>query len=229
MNELVDVDRWHRWLTSRRGCRRWQEWTDRYPSLAGWTPDALAHPRWSMATDRLQHDLVALAQGGDGDAALTLLVQLRPGLLRLVRGREIALGEARADACDEVRAVFNETLYRHPLDRRPERIAANLVLDTRQRLHRVRRHPVAPATDGGMTTWPEPDAVTPGAMLRHAIDRLPGSADSRAVTAEAAYRAWILEQSHTVIARELGLRPATVASRLHRLRLVVRQEWQAAA
>lgn len=234
MDDLVDVARWRRWLTSRRGTRRWQDWTERHPSLTGWEPIQVERPLWSPATDRRQHDLVALAQAGDDDAAVTLLVQLRPGLLGLVRRRQLRRGEARPDACDEVRAVFNETLCRHSLDRRPRRIAANLILDTRQRLDRSdpdrhRAGPLAPAPPPPVIAQPHADTVVGLSMLRLAIDRLPGSPDSRSVTAEAAYRAWILEEPQTTIAGDLGLEPATVAARLHRLRRVVRQEWDRAA
>ncbi len=242
MADLVDEQRWEQWLRSRRGRRCVAAWATRFPSLGGWTVEALAAPRWSEATDRMQRDLVALAQEGDGDAAITLLVQLRPGLLRLVRSRERAFGESRVESCDEVRAVFHETLYRHRLDRRPRRIAANLVLDTRQRLYRgvTPRSPVSPppgAASGpvrssvgpGPDPGPSPEAVDSAWMLRRAIDRLPGSSRSRAITAEAAYRSWILDQPRSEVAGALGLRPAALDTRLHRLRRVVRQELDRAA
>lgn len=232
MSDLVDQQAWERWLRSRRGARCLAAWGARHPSLDGWTPETLARPRWSEATDRMQHALVALAQEGHGDAAITLLVQLRPGLLRLVRSRERVAGEARDEACDEVRAVFNETLYRHRLDRRPRRIAANLVLDTRQRLYRgvTPRSPVTLlARQPTGHSIPGPDALASTMVLRRAIERLPGSSRSRAITAEAAYRSWILDQPRTVVAGALGLRPAAIDTRLYRLRLVVRQELEAAA
>ncbi len=238
MADLVDEQRWEQWLRSRRGRRCLAGWATHFPSLEGWTIEALSAPRWSEATDRMQHDLVALAQEGNGDAAITLLVQLRPGLLRLVRSRERAFGESRVESCDEVRAVFHETLYRHRLDRRPRRIAANLVLDTRQRLYRgvTPRSPVTPppgAASGragaGLRPGPGPEVVDSAWMLRRAIERLPGSSRSRAITAEAAYRRWTLDQPRSEVAGALGLRPAALDTRLHRLRRVVRQELEQAA
>ncbi|MEL6983877.1 MAG: hypothetical protein AAFO29_15735, partial [Actinomycetota bacterium] len=233
VNIDVDVDQWIRWRHSRRGRRCWDGWARERPSLAGWTTAELVDPRRSAATDRLQHDLVALAQSGHGDAAVTLLVQLRPGLLRLVRSRARYTGETWAEAGDEVRAVFHETLYRHPLHRRPQRIAANLVLDTRQRLLRAGggRPPAPPLSEQGVTTaaGPDPDELAVAWTLRRAIDRLPGSSASRALTAEAAYRAWILDQPRSEVADAVGLRPAALDTRLHRLRRVVRQEWAEAA
>lgn len=233
MADLVDVDQWIRWRQSRRGRRCWDDWCREHPSLAGWTASGLLAPRRSPATDRLQHDLVALAQAGHGDAALTLLVQLRPGLLRLVRVRVGISGEAWPEACDEVRAAFHETLYRHRLDRRPRQIAANLVLDTRQRLRRADGpRPVPPPPLFHLphaSAGPGPEALTVVVTLRRAIDRLPGSSASRALTAEAAYRSWILDQPRPEVADALGLRPDALDTRLHRLRRVVRQEWDRAA
>lgn len=233
MDDLVDVDGWTRWTQSRRGARCLAAWADSYPSLGGRSIPELTNPRRSPATDRLQRDLVALAQDGDGDAAVTLLVQLRPGLLRLVRGRVVATAESWPEACDEVRAAFHETLYRHRLDRRPRQIAANLLLDTRQRLLRAswprQVAPPPPSPVQATAAGPGPEALTVAITLRRAIDRLPGSSASRALTAEAAYRAWVLDQPRPVVADALGLRQAALDTRLHRLRRVVRQEWDQAA
>ncbi len=111
-------------------------------------------------------------------------------------------------------------------------IAANLVLDTRQRLQRAerRRPAIAPLPAAPLrATGPGPEALAPTWALRRAIERLPGSSRSRAVTAEAAYRTWILDQPRDEVAGALGLRRGALDTRLHRLRLVVRQEWNQAA
>lgn len=238
MADLIDVAEWRRWLCSRRGRERWRAWSDDRPALRGWTIDELAEPRWSPRVDRLQHDLVALAQTGEGPAGLTLLVQLRPGLLRLAARQGAVAGLARNEACDEVRSAFVETLYRHRLDRRPCRIAANLVLDTRQRLGREDRWrdrlvPLSPpllelagpspGRDGPGQGDPGP-AIETRSTLRRAVDRLPGTEASRRLTAEAAWRAWFLEEPRASIAADLGLAPAAVTARLHRLRRAVRRE-----
>lgn len=227
--DLVAVEAWRRWAVSRRGQGRRLSWERRFPSLQGWAVDELGSPASSGRTDRMQRDLVALAQEGESEAALTLLVQLRPGLVRLVRWLTARGSGGYDESVDEVRAAFYETLCRHPLDRRPARIAANLLLDTRQRLHRSQlraartsaaddaeldrlrsRHPaLAPdPVDGLVVLW----------AIRRAIDDLPGSPQSRLLTARAAYRAWILGQPRAVVAEELGLGPAAVSTRLHRLR-----------
>ncbi len=88
---LVDVDGWRRWWQSRSAQQRWRRWAVREPALLGWTVDDLAHPVGSQRTDAMQAALVAMAQQGNGDAATTLLVQLRPGLIRLAPPRPLSL------------------------------------------------------------------------------------------------------------------------------------------
>ena len=232
---LVDPDRLARWLEGPAGRRRLAAWAEGWPGLAGWSVADLIDPVGSPATDAMQAALVAVAQDGDGDAAVLLLVQLRPGLTRIV-ANAAGGGWSWPEAVDEVRAAFYETVYRHRLDRRPTKIAANLVLDTRQRVGRWQRRSRPHPTPGGrppaLATGPEASAhpaepADPAARLaavgaiRDAVDRLPGSAASRRLTADLAYRAWFLEQPRSVIARDLGLGTGNVATRLHRLRAAV--------
>ncbi len=237
--QLVDVERWRRWRAGRSGTRCWREWSERHPALLGWSVPELASPASSLRTDSMQAALVALAQGGEGQAALTLLVQLRPGLGRLARWATAVGLWPWAEAVDEVRAVFFETLYRHPLDRRPAKIAANLLLDTRQRVQRsearsakVRAAVLAEAeAQRGNPSFavaavdPPVELAVVGA-IRAAVDRLPGSEPSRQLTATLAYRAWVLDEPRAAIAAELGIGPAAVTARLHRLRAVMRQQDQ---
>ncbi len=242
MGDLVDVDEWCRWLASRRGRRTLERWAAEHPVLGQRPPfgdvraGGLGEVRWSPLVDRRQAALVALTQRGDGRAAITLLVQLRPGLGRLVRLEQRRWGIGRAEAVDEVRSAFFETVCVHPLHHRPDRIAANLVLDTRQRLRRSacgsRRPPPTRRPFAGEATGRPPppgSAALPSIDLLDAVGRvvraLPGSAHSRAVTATAAYRAWVLDQSHGAIADDLGLDRAAVRQRLHRLRSAVRHQW----
>lgn len=234
---LVDVDRWHRWLLGRRGVDAWRRWSQEHQTLEGWSPAELLWPHGSERTDGMQAALVALSQDGEGDAAHLLLVQLRPGLTRLTRW---AAGTGRwpwEESTDEVRATFFETLYRHRLDRRPHKIAANLILDTKQRLHRSRPGPtpgLRPTGDGRGTAadtetldalatgHPDPTSdLAVRTTILAAVGRLPGSPSSRELTATVAYRAWILDQPRSTIAADLGLRSGTVAVRLHRLRALV--------
>lgn len=231
--QLVDVDRWRRWLATGPGAGRRRAWFDGQPRLRGWTVDDLISPTTSAATDAMQAALVELAQSGDGDAAYLLLVQLRPGLHRLVRWT-VATGLLPwHEATGEVRAVFFETIYRHPLGRRPTKIAANLILDTRQRIQRSHRSIPPLADDPTVEDAEEPhdeqmvdpvSSLAVLAMIQTAVQRLPGSPSSRNLTIDLAYRAWILDQPPSLIAAELGLGTSTISTRLHRLRSTLDRE-----
>lgn len=225
--QLCDVEAWAQWRNGRRGRQRWGRWSLHHPALIGWDTANLASPTTSPRTDAMQAALVALAQDGEGDAAITLLVQLRPGLNRLARALADGRRTARPDSNDEVRSAFFETLYRHPLHRRPTGIAANLVLDTRQRLARAT---VRATRASAAASIRRSEAVDIGseagvvASLDRAVERLPGTATSRRLTAELAYRAWVLEEPQVAIAADLGLGHRGVAMRLHRLRAALRGE-----
>ena len=183
--------------------------------------------RWSPSVDAAQGALVAVAGHGDGEAAITLLVQLRPALGRLVRHLAIG-GLAHPDAVDDVRSTFFETVLRHRLDRRPTRIAANLVLDTRQRL--ARRQP-SRSTSAPIGTGFDPSPPPQERSLALATDTLwaaagalGGTEQSRRLSAEVGYRCWFLDQPRAVAAAATGLAPQAVAGRLHRLRRQVLAE-----
>lgn len=244
MTALVDVEDWRRWRTSSAGRKRWHAWTTDWPVLRAWELDDLASPTGSPRTDAMQAALVGLSQRGEGLAATTLLVQLRPGLARLVRWAAVNGLRSSQEATEEVRAIFFETIYRHSLARRPAKIAANLVLDTRQRLTRssLRAGPdqwqnpgrdqgpsrlLDSASEVGIASVWDADPLSSmavSATLQAAVGRLPGSASSRRLTATLAYRAWILEEPRAIIAADLDLPVTMVSKRLHRLRALVRRE-----
>lgn len=232
---LVDLARWRAWVASRHGVGRMEQWAATHPGLVGWDQQRLVvvggtrsvleleAPQASPRTDAMQAALVELAQHGDAEAAVTLLVNLRPGLGRLIPKVRSGLCWSHQDAVEEVRAVFFEVLIGHSLERRPTRIAANLLLDTRQRLFRASRSRRSQALletvgDGSRTQVGDHGEVLVLETLRSVIESLPGSPDSHRLTSDLAYRAWVLEQPGAMIAEELGLGHQGVRSRLHRLR-----------
>ncbi len=232
---LVDVDGWWRWRTSRSGAQHWRRWALDEPALDGWSTADLASPQAAARTDAMQAALVGLAQDGEGEAATTLLVQLRPGLHRIARWAAAAGGLSWPDAIDEVRAVFFETVYRHRLDRRPVKIAANLILDTRQRVQRgaiaVTGRPVAVGGDPVEPSQPGRDPLAGllvADVLQAGLDRLGGSDQSKRLTASIAFRAWVLDQARGEIAADLGVAQETVTTRLHRLRSIMPRDQLAA-
>ena len=255
-----DITRtWLRWVRSPRGGRTLRRWAHDDPALDGWAVEDLVSPRCSDRTDAMQAALVRLAQAGDQAAASTLIVQLRPGLTRVAwRAWHRRCAGPRpfasmADTRDEVLSAFGETLACHRLDRRPARIAANLVLDTHQRLWRAAGRDdraaaaamaVSVAAAGRRAVrsgaWTSSGAAVPAPVealgcpddvagtldlttaVATALHRLPGSDASRRLSAELAFRAWILDEPSALIARELGLGRKTVDTRLCRLRTLVR-------
>lgn len=80
--------------------------------------------------------LAARAASGSRLAARVLL-QLLPGTCRLA-ARWWALGDAEERAASAVAAVYDR-ICRYPIDRRPRRIAANVLLDAGQDLWRAAR------------------------------------------------------------------------------------------
>lgn len=236
-------DRWLTWAETPAGGRVVARWMERHDHLAGWCSAELANPVSGPRTDAMQATLVSLAQDGSAEAGITLLVQLRPGLMRLARS---ALGWewiSNHDVSDDVQATFFEVLYRHDLERRPNRIAANLLLDTRQKMwRRVPRsgpptvslamassddrcldRSEALADRGGESSWVA--GIDLWLHLQDSVNGLPGSDESRRLTATMAYRAWIEDESTSAIAADLGVAPQTVATRLYRLRRILRARW----
>ena len=193
----------------------------------------------------MQAALVQLSQEGDHAAVSTLLTQLCPGLWHIVgRWRKRRTG-CDAVQPDDVAAIAYETIMVHPLERRPRAIAANIVLDTRQRLWR------ANGVTDRRSCWVFPNATTAGqprmrrldqqppcctvdqpevrvtdldllGRLATAIERSTGDRQSQQLSAEIAYRAWILDEAAPSIANAVGLRPDAVRARLSRLRTAVR-------
>ena len=234
------VERWDRWAGSARGRRDLRTWARRDRVFDGWSAAELRAPTSSHRTDAMQAGLVRLAQSGDAAAATTLMTQLRPGLVSLTRW--VIAVDRRFHHVDEAEAevvsVFWETLMRHRLDRRPRKIAANLLLDTRQHIWRsggrqartdaasvaAARTAAGPGDELARYDPPEEvvgqiDVLT---SVAAALSGLSGSSRSRQLTAQLAYRSWILDEPNVEIARDLGLGSEAVNTRLCRLRSAVR-------
>ncbi len=244
MRDLITV--WEHWSTSVDGTMTLLRWTAGDPALAGWTSDRLRRPGGGPATDRMQAALVARSQAGEEAATLTLVVQFEPALRRLVSTRRRREGSTMADeAVADVIGAFTEVVLTHDLVRRPARIAANLVLDTRQKLDRLDRcHRRTTVIDtageladrpqlrllGNAATAGEPavaEAVDLVCSVAEALDALGGDAASRRLTRELAVRAWVLGETSGELAARTGLEPSAVRARLCRLRADVRRRYVA--
>jgi DNA-directed RNA polymerase specialized sigma24 family protein len=148
MSVFTELDReWHDVGTSRNARHRLQTWTSSSPALAGYaTPAELvidANRRGDpLGSDQILVAVTRHAIAGDDLAGRTLLQAILPGLKALTR-RYQPIGSARGhDTANLVLAYAWEHIRAFPLDRRPARIAANLVYDTQQRLHRHINRPV---------------------------------------------------------------------------------------
>lgn len=126
------------------------------------------------AADPVMAHLARQALDGSDIAARTLLQLLLPGTCRLA-ARWWALGSSEERAAAAVAAVYAR-IRRYPLDRRPRKIAANILLDANQDLARLARRAVAdrqsvaplePRLVRGRLEEPEP---TPGEELRDVIE-----------------------------------------------------------
>jgi hypothetical protein len=116
--------------------------------------------------------LVRRAVTGDDLAARVLLQLLLPGTRNLAR-RWWALGDHEERAAAAVTAVYHR-IRAYPVERRPGRVAANILLDAARELRRaVPRMVVVPAADPVMTEHPLPAAIAAvelADVLRDAVD-----------------------------------------------------------
>ena len=94
--------------------------------------------------DRILLALVERALAGDQLSARTLLQLLLPGTRNLAR-RWWALGDADERAAAAVTAVYHR-IRTYPLERRPGRVAANILLDAARELRRAVPRVVATPT-----------------------------------------------------------------------------------
>jgi len=229
--ESVQV--WLRWARSSRGRRKLRAWAANDCRLAGWDSAEMIEPVGGERTDQMQAALVALAQAGDGDASITLVTQMRPGLLRVARSLfsrcHSAFGTL-SEVVIETQANFFQVLFDHSLECRPHKIAANLILDTRQRMYRARQREMKLPTVSA-NKWDRSDQLSASPdinnhdvadLLSSAIQSLPGTTESHKLTAELAYRVWILGDSQAQVAQELDLSERLVTTRIYRLRMAMR-------
>lgn len=119
-----------------RGRRVYRDWIKTEPTLMDWTMNQLSQPAFEIVdkskVDQMQAALVRLAQKGCETASLCLTCQLLPGLKKLAKTTAVGFSDPGA----EVISAFYEVLGTRDLTRRPTKVAANLILDTKQKLYR---------------------------------------------------------------------------------------------
>lgn len=130
---------WARFAKSPEASAALGRWSDRHPALAAFdTVDtllaAVADRRFPDTQDDLLLALLTEARD-DLIARRAVLRAVTPGLVRLARSYRAVWGEADVDAMVAVAAL--ERIAAYPLRRR-KAVAANLVGDVRNQLHRAR-------------------------------------------------------------------------------------------
>ena len=138
MQQFLDVlgDEWMELAGSRAAVRVLAEWGD--PALDGF-PDlrevvaAIQQRGRPVESDRILLALLRQA-ASDNLAARAVLQALMPGLKTLMVAYQLT-GEPEEVATAVIEAAF-ERIRHYPCDRRPARVAANLLADTRQLLWR---------------------------------------------------------------------------------------------
>lgn len=134
---------WRHLAHSRATAAVLRSWGTREPALAGWADldelrAAVHHRADPVRADRLLAALVRLAAVDGHDdrlAARTVLQLLVPGAVRLARSIIPYAGD-NATALGLVFAELAIGIRTYPWRRRPHHVAANLLLDCRQRLSR---------------------------------------------------------------------------------------------
>jgi hypothetical protein len=178
-----------------------------------------AHP---ADADRVLLALVRLAVAGDALAARVLLQLLLPGTRALAR-RWWALGDADERAAAAVTAVYHRIRH-YPIERRPGRVAANVLLDAAHELRRaVPKLLATPSADPAAQAAVLDRAWTMHRSVEHpAVELTEVLADAVAAgiverdDAELIARSRIGGQRVADIAQHRGLRPRTLWDRRQR-------------
>jgi len=141
-------DEWQTLAAAPASAAALARWARQYPALRGYADLTAVQAATEDRRDKTRSDaiLAALARlaardGGDDMLAVRVLLQLlMPGAIRLAARITAATGdpaEAEADVLTELTMLIRT----YPWRRRPQRIAANLLLDCQQQLARAaRRH-----------------------------------------------------------------------------------------
>lgn len=226
MGNVFDLleDEWRRLSADRGARRRLREVCD----AAGGAHSLGDVERFVRAArpadaDRVLLALVRRAVDDDPLAARVLLQLLLPGTRALAR-RWWALGDADERAAAAVTAVYHR-IRRYPIERRPGRVAANILLDAAHELRRAvpkvlatpSADPAAQASAVLDLAWPVPGAAAhPAVELTEVLAEAVAAGIVARDDAELIARSRIGGQRVADIAQHRGLRPRTLWDRRQR-------------
>lgn len=167
MTLFTKLDEEWAWLArSKRNAEALHGWAEVHPVLSPFADlhdliDFVQRRNQAVANDRVHVALVDLA-ASDLLAARSMLCAVQPGLVAIAMQYRTA-GDSQDDVASAVVAAAVERIRTYPLHRRPARVAANVLLDTRQVVSRSLFRPRVEETD--LLAWsvtlaepsPEPD------------------------------------------------------------------------
>jgi hypothetical protein len=220
--DLLD-DEWRRLSADRGGRRRLREVCDAAGgALSLGDVERFVRAAHPAEADRVLLGLVRRAVAGDALAARVLLQLLLPGTRALAR-RWWALGDADERAAAAVTAVYHRIRH-YPIERRPGRVAANILLDAAQELRRaVPKLLATPSADPAAQAAVLDRGWTVHGPVEHpAVELTEVLADAVAAgivergDAELIARSRIGGQRVADIAQHRGLRPRTLWDRRQR-------------
>ncbi len=190
--------------------------------------DTLIDRIWAAAKPEADRTHAALAARAPTDptAARVLLQTLRPGLRSL--GRTVAFGGCFDDADSEILSLAWERIRTYPLERRPARIAANVLLDVRKRYIRgvvdakllhfeylsEDLWPPAPSAEHEAI-----EAFEPSLRRAHAHAHLAAAVDRGTITPSSAAVVWrtrVQQDDDAEVAADLGMNVRTMQRRRQR-------------
>lgn len=210
-------------------------WASQEDALSPIEPESFVGLKGSQA-DLLLAAMVRIFQSTkDNRAALILQKALLPGTLRLASKMRFG-GQGNDISIDDVIAQVYETLHRLPIANRPNKVAANILLDSRQHLSRENRRGQLGLIADSNTGEPviEDSCVASafdtveGAMVIEAGVASFGHAKSRPEYEYIARRVLLEGHRAVDVAAELGCPARVVHDRLTHIRRAVRSELMSA-
>lgn len=209
------------WLAD-RSARQVTAWAGQHPALAGCTDLAAVLAAVRLEPDPVLHALLTEVRAGCGVAARVVLQAMLPKLLLMSRS------DRGAFAMDYVAQLWLR-IHTYPLARRPERIAANLALDTLKAVQAERGQAVVLVDERrleGAATTPDRGSVVhaPFPVLRSDNGRPAGDV-ARELLRTAVERRLVDPHTHAVLASVFadGLSEQEVARRYQVTPLTIRR------
>lgn len=216
---------WNQWIKTLEAARTLKKWQIDYPELNNWTIENIGKPAFgAQRIDAMQSCLIKLAQSGSGPAALALANQLMPALKSLSRTYSGVPEQ-------EILSYFYETLLGRNLIQRPNKVSANLVLDTKQKLYsssakvtRIRDAVKSAAQHNTDSNWisESEDVLATKSIIDQAI-KISVKQTAQQQLQKIAYQHWMIGDPIQEIAADFGLSQTAVTTKLWRLRKNIKE------